>query len=600
MNTAIRLLLIEDDMVDELALVKAVRDQQLPYTLTVARSVAQARVALAAQRFDIILSDYHLGDGTSFDLMDDFAGQLVIFVTGAGDEDVAVRALHMGVHDYLVKDANRGYLTLLSWRVTTALRQWNSTRQLMETEAKFRAVIDASPVPMALNDESLRITYLNPAFVQTFGYTLSDIPDVARWWTLAYPDLGYRQWVQDTWVARLEEARRTDVDFKPMEVRVRCKDGSNRFALASASPLVATFSQTHLVLLYDITERRKGEQVTRERDQRFRDLVEATDGIVWEADVQSFDFLSVSQNAERMLGYPAKDWLLPGFWADHIYAPDREWAVAHCAACTARLENYDFEYRFVAHDGRVVWLRDSVRVGAVDGKPRWLRGLMVDITSLKLAEENLCSALQEKTALLNEVHHRVKNNLQVITSLLRLEVGRSTEPAVCSVLEDMKGRIRSMALLHESLYRTGTFASVDLGAYLKQLCMQAFRSNDSNDGSVRLELDLAPLAISLDQATPAGLLVNELISNCLKHAFVDGRSGVVQVSLQQQSDRKWCLRVADTGVGLADDFDVRRAQSLGLQLVSDLATQMDGVLHIEPHSAASGGAVFSIVFLSKK
>jgi two-component sensor histidine kinase len=157
-----------------------------------------------------------------------------------------------------------------------------------------------------------------------------------------------------------------------------------------------------------------------------------------------------------------------------------------------------------------------------------------------------------------------------------------------------------MALLHESLYRTGTFASVDLGAYLKQLCMQAFRSNDSNDGSVRLELDLAPLAISLDQATPAGLLVNELISNCLKHAFVDGRSGVVQVSLQQQSDRKWCLRVADTGVGLADDFDVRRAQSLGLQLVSDLATQMDGVLHIEPHSTASGGAVFSVVFLSKK
>ena len=168
MTTAIRMLLIEDDMVDELAFTKVVRDQQLPYTVTVARSVAQARAALAEHRFDIILSDYHLGDGTSFDLMDAFAGQLVIFVTGAGDEDVAVRALHMGVHDYLVKDANRGYLTLLSWRVTTALRQWNSTRQLMETEAKFRAVIDASPVPMALNDESLRITYLNPAFVQTF------------------------------------------------------------------------------------------------------------------------------------------------------------------------------------------------------------------------------------------------------------------------------------------------------------------------------------------------------------------------------------------------------------------------------------------------
>jgi two-component sensor histidine kinase len=164
----------------------------------------------------------------------------------------------------------------------------------------------------------------------------------------------------------------------------------------------------------------------------------------------------------------------------------------------------------------------------------------------------------------------------------------------------MKGRIRSMALLHESLYRTGTFASVDLGGYLKQLCMQAFRSNDSHDGTVRLELDLAPLAVSLDQATPAGLLVNELISNCLKHAFVDGRSGVVQVSLAQQPDRQWCLRVADTGMGLADDFEVQRALSLGLQLVGDLATQMDGVLHVEPHSATLGGAVFSVVFTSRK
>ena len=169
--TPIELLLIEDDLVDELALIRALQHRQPPYRVSVARSVAQARTALAAQHFDIILADCQLGDGTSFELMDALAGQLFIFVTGAGDEDLAVRALEMGAHDYLLKDDAHGYLKLLPWRVQTALRQRAMARHLEKSEIKFKAVLDASPVPTALNDEALNVTYLNPAFVETFGYT---------------------------------------------------------------------------------------------------------------------------------------------------------------------------------------------------------------------------------------------------------------------------------------------------------------------------------------------------------------------------------------------------------------------------------------------
>ncbi len=127
----------------------------------------------------------------------------------------------------------------------------------------------------------------------------------------------------------------------------------------------------------------------RDIDQRFRDLVDSTDGIVWEADAKTFCFNTISSNAQRLLGYPAEDWLTPGFWASHIHPDDAEATVQYCASCTGRLEDHDFEYRFIAQDGRFVWLRDIVKVIAENGEPRWLRGLMIDITEKKAVADAL-------------------------------------------------------------------------------------------------------------------------------------------------------------------------------------------------------------------
>lgn len=193
----------------------------------------------------------------------------------------------------------------------------------------------------------------------------------------------------------------------------------------------------------------------------------------------------------------------------------------------------------------------------------------------------LQTSLAEKTGLLNEVHHRVKNNLQVITSLLRLEAGRSDHLDTKAVLTEMQARIRAMALLHESLYRKGVFASVDLATYLNQVVTQAFRAQLGRTGVVRLELDLASVQVSMDQAMPCGLLVNELVSNCFKHAFPDDRSGVLKVSLQPMPGTGQVhLQVSDNGSGLPDNFVEKIESSLGLQLVSDLARQLGGKLEV--------------------
>ena len=219
--------------------------------------------------------------------------------------------------------------------------------------------------------------------------------------------------------------------------------------------------------------------------------------------------------------------------------------------------------------------------------------LKEDITQRKHQEQVLQTSLRDKVALLHEVHHRVKNNLQVVTSLLRLEAGRSAQPGTQAVLKEMQGRIQTMALLHENLYRTGTFAMVDLGDYIRQLATQAFRAHGEHNGQVRLRLALAPVTVGMDQATPCGLLVNELLTNCLKHAFLPGSSGEVLVRLQPSGDAQhWCLSVQDDGIGLPADFETRRTQSLGLQLVADLALQIGGTLDVTHDQ----GACFTILF----
>jgi|CXWL01.1.fsa_nt_gi two-component sensor histidine kinase len=212
-------------------------------------------------------------------------------------------------------------------------------------------------------------------------------------------------------------------------------------------------------------------------------------------------------------------------------------------------------------------------------------------------EAEVVSSLREKEALLKEVHHRVKNNLQVIASLLRLEGRRIDHPITQSVLREMQGRIQSMALLHETLYRSGNFATVDLAAYLTQLTQQLFRSLASPAAGVQLVLDLEPAHLEIEQAIPCGLIANELASNSLKHGFPDGKMGEVRVRLRSEDEgRQLRLSVSDTGIGLGPNFDPAQKRSLGLQLVSDLARQLQGQFHIGP----GPGAVFEVNFLKSR
>jgi len=219
-----------------------------------------------------------------------------------------------------------------------------------------------------------------------------------------------------------------------------------------------------------------------------------------------------------------------------------------------------------------------------------------DITERKQAEEQIKASLAEKEVMLREIHHRVKNNLQVISSLVSLQADTLTDQRMREEFNDVRDRVRSMALVHEKLYQTGDLAQLNFADYAASLLHSLWRSHGALAEKVRLDLAVAPLALPIEMAVPCGLILNELAGNSLKHAFPGDSSGEVTVELEHDpATGAACLRVRDNGVGLPAGLDWRQSSSLGLRLVQILAGQLNGTLE----TGTGPGAEFRVTFSLK-
>ena len=261
--------------------------------------------------------------------------------------------------------------------------------KILLSKKRFKSIIDSSSVGMAINDEHQNISYLNRSFVTMFGYTLKDIQTIQDWFSKAYPDPDYRKKITDDWIAELEKVKLTGGKFTSLEATIRCKNGSDKTVMINTTLIPSSSEQEYLVNFYDITERKKAEKSSRENDEKIRNLLDTTDGVIWEADAQTFNFTFVSKQAERLLGFSVEEWYTDGFWKRQIHPDDRDRTIAFCMVRTKLMEAHDFIYRFIAKSGKVVWLRDIVKVIVKDGKPSLLQGVMFDISTQKLVEESL-------------------------------------------------------------------------------------------------------------------------------------------------------------------------------------------------------------------
>jgi PAS domain S-box-containing protein len=340
--------------------------------------------------------------------------------------------------------------------------------------------------------------------------------------------------------------------------------------------------------------RREAADAVRDSQERLNLAMQAGGMGTWDVDLRTGKALW-SESHFTLLGYEVVPTGEATFemWQRRVHPEDRHRVTETLERAKLDRSIYRLEYRIVrADNGMHVWLSVAGRfLYDETGEAVRFIGVFFDITERKRAEAEIKASLAEKEMLLKEIHHRVKNNLQVVASLLYLQADQLKDPTAAAVFEDTQNRIKSMALIHESLYRTGDLAHFNFAHYIENLGTHLFQSYTTGTSRISLHTELDQLALDVDTAIPCGLLLNELLTNALKYAFPEGHSGDIYITLRGDGEHV-ILSVRDTGIGLPEDFDFRQTESLGLQLVCMLTEQLGGTIEITSGSGTMCAVTF--------
>ncbi len=252
-----------------------------------------------------------------------------------------------------------------------------------------------------------------------------------------------------------------------------------------------------------------------------------------------------------------------------------------------------FESKILSENNTETWI-SSTLTPIFDEKNNLKELVFVDtnITASKVLENQIKASLHDKDVLLKEIHHRVKNNLQIIISLLNLQSGYIKDEQTLKAVKDGQNRVRSMALVHEKFYQAEELTEINFTEYVEKLNQFLFQSYGDRSDRVKLVIEADKIAFDMDTAMPCGLLINEIVSNSLKYAFPDEREGEIKIELHKQPDQRIRMNISDNGVGLPPEIDIEHAESLGLQLIYALTSQLEGELEFSQEN----GTKFSVTF----
>ncbi|MBY0456586.1 MAG: PAS domain S-box protein, partial [Gemmataceae bacterium] len=463
--------------------------------------------------------------------------------------------------------------------ITTRTRAEDALRA---SEERFKTLASSAPVGIFETDRAGGCLFVNARWCELTGLSHEQAAG-AGWAQALHPD--DRDRVAVAWAAAVGRGGEFALDY-----RFRRPDGRVAWVSGSAVALrePGGDARGYLGTVTDITARKAAEEALRGSEERLRAAMDASLDAVY--------FLTAARGPDGAVA----DFVfaeLNGRGAD-LLSRTREQVLGRrlCELLPVnRTAGFFDKYARVAETGEP--LEEEFAVDPADGlRASWLRHQVVkvgvgvaittqDITARKRAEEQVRASLGEKEVMLKEIHHRVKNNLQIVSALLELQARHAGDPAVLGLFAESRARVRSMALIHERLYRSSDLARVDFAEYVRQLARDLYRAY-----RVELDVDVPPLPV--DVAIPCGLLLNELMSNCLKHAFRGRPTGVLRVAFHQAAGGVHELRVADDGLGLPPGFDLTRAESFGLQLVVTLAEQLGGEVEV----TGGPGTAFAVRF----
>jgi PAS domain S-box-containing protein len=326
--------------------------------------------------------------------------------------------------------------------------------------------------------------------------------------------------------------------------------------------------------------------------ERFRALLDQSNDPIFLLKIPSGIFTDVNKSASELFGYSNSEMLQMSI--ERLVNEDEMVKIREIFDIL--IENKESEAKktfpsiFNTFDGHRIPVEIGVSIVNFSNE-LYIVMVVRDITERKLAEDNIKSSLEEKNVLLREIHHRVKNNMQIISSLLNLQTRYITDEKVVDVLKESQNRVKSMAMIHETLYQSEGFAKIGFSDYVNNLVTYLLQSYVDRD-HVKIITDVdVDIFLDIDTAIPCGLIINELITNSLKHAFPNITNGQIKIKLIRSDDR-FILNVKDNGVGFPEMLDFRNTDSLGLQLINSLVMQLDGSIELKN----DGGTEFIIVF----
>ena len=606
-------------------------------------SAEAALEALKTKRYDVIVSDYEMPglDGIGFLKQLKSTGNPTPFIifSGKGREAVIIEALNKGADFYLQKGGDpQALFAELRNQIRHIDQKEKARAALRESEERYRIITENMDDTIWIIDMNQNLTFISPSGQRKRGYTSKELRSMPL---LDHLAMQFRPMVQEILTAMIGESEQFPNRHitRTLDLEFRNKDHSSYWAETTIT-LIKKPDGTptgFMGLGRDITERKKAEAVIRAESERATALLhisqmsgEPDDEIVRfalnkaleltgspigyiaytnedESELVMHHWSSKAMEECSMKDKPVRYKVSEtGLWGEAIRQRKPVITNDYAAPSPFKKGLPEGHVPVTRHMNVPLFEKDHiVAVAGVGNKETdyteadvqqltLLMDAMWRVIEKKKADALILASLHEKEMLLKEIHHRVKNNLQIIGSLLYLQSVNVSDPFTQGILRECRARVKSMALIHEKLYRSKDIGRIPFVTYLEGLVEALKDSYGVDDDRVAFDIAVTPedLTLNIETGIPCGLLVNELLSNSLKYAFPDSRTGRIRIEIGQTAPRNYTLVIADNGVGFPKDVDFRNTPSLGLQLVNNLVSQLDGEIVLD----ASDGTKFSIRF----
>lgn len=459
-------------------------------------------------------------------------------------------------------------------------------KKIIEQTSRMKAIFESGNQTLWTVDKDHKYTSFNRKFADTFYDFYNSYPKLEGRLSDLKNNPEARK-ISHQWQEKYAEVfKGKSMEFMSFRTDAKGREYAMQFYLHPIYNDVGEIVEAY-GLGKDITEKVNAEQSTFRQTAKLNALFEGSSHYIWTVDREN-NLTSFNKNYTELIHkiYESVPKLSESL--DRGKMLENEAYIKRMESNYGKAfegEKINFELELIGMKGEKIFL--DVFLNPVMEKNRIVEvsGIAHDITATKLNEDHIKQSLKEKEVLLKEVHHRVKNNMQIISSILNLQSSYTTDGNILNLLRESQNRIKTMAYIHESLYQNKTFSSINFNEYLTQLISNIIHSYSVSPDKTQLRVNCEKTILNLDVSIPLGLIINELITNSIKHAFPDSSKGIISINLRTQNKLVF-LTVEDSGVGIGSEISTEKSGTLGLQLVYTLVDQIDGKINFEraePH-----------------